>query len=309
MRVRSSHSRKVARRIRILIISLILVLVGWTMPKLTATISAFFLYPVHVAHEWLEYSSSFVPVLFRDRRDLLAEIQQLEDKLLISGKTDLTINRITEENKRFRSLLGAGKNERIAAGVIARPNQLPYDLLQIDRGSDDGIVVGAPVFIGEEVVVGLIVHTAPSYSFVELFTTSGFRATAFILGPNIVTELEGMGGGIARVKVPQGVSLKERDLVILPSIEPGLFGEIIAVQNEPTQPEQFGYITPHIPISSLHMVSVGTLSQISKSPTEIDETIRQEIKKSLLVSGVWNNGTTTASTTDSVEQPNTTVEE
>jgi len=167
--------------------------------------------------------------------------------------------------------------------------------LQIDRGSNHGIEVGAPVFIGKDIVAGLIVHTAPEYSFAQLVSTPGFEATAFIYGPNVVVTMEGMGGGVARVRVPQGIPLSIGDLVYLPSVEPGVFGRVSFVENRPTQPEQYGYISPDIAVSSLYRVSVGKLSQISRSAVEIDERILELMSKKLLVESV-TVGTTSTST-------------
>jgi hypothetical protein len=187
-----------------------------------------------------------------------------------------------EENNRLRSLLTISTDERIAAAVIARPNELPYDLLQIDRGSDHGIEVGAPVFIGKDIVIGLVVHTAPTYSFVEMVTAPGFESSVFISGPNIVVTMEGRGGGVARVRVPQGIPLAIGDLVNLPSVDPGVFGRISYVENRPTQPEQYGYISPDIPLSGVYQVAVGKQSQIAQSTEIVEERVRSLIEQSLL---------------------------
>jgi len=170
--------------------------------------------------------------------------------------------------------------------VIARPDALPYDFLQIDRGSADGVEVGAPVFVGTDIVIGLVTHTAAQYSFVELFTTPGFEATIFLSGPDVVAKMSGMGGGVARVSLPQGISMQIGNLVHVPSVEPGVFGQIAYVENEPTQPEQFGYVTPQIALNSLYQVSVGRVSQISQSVDEIDARVRSEIESRLVVEGV-----------------------
>jgi hypothetical protein len=168
-------------------------------------------------------------------------------------------------------------------------------LLQIDRGSNHGIEIGAPVFIGRDIVLGLVVHATTKYSFVELITTPDFKATAFISGPDVVVTLEGLGGGVARVLVPQGVPISVGNMVYLPSVEPGVFGRISYVENRPTQPQQYGYITPDIPISGLHKVAVGKLSQISQSTEVIDERITELIRNKLLVPDV-SVGTTSSST-------------
>lgn len=275
------------------------------LPRVMSTMAGFIMYPIHVTNVWLNESSSLVPSFVRDRASLARTIKELENELVTAGRTDITQTRLIEENNRLRSLLGINSEERTAAAVIARPNELPYDLLQIDRGSNHGIEVGAPVFIGKDVMLGLVVHTADEYSFVELITTPEFQATAFISGPDVVVTLEGLGGGVARVLVPQGVPLSVGNIVYLPSVEPGVFGRISFVENRPTQPQQYGYITPDIPISGLHTVAVGKLSQISQSTDVIDERISELIRTKLKVPDVSVGTTSTTSllidSTDEIE--------
>jgi len=260
--------------------------------------------PVHATNQWLEESSSLIPTFVRDRQSLHADIERLENELQIHSRTDMTQQRLLSENNRLRELLGAAKENRIVAGVIARPDTLPYDFLQIDQGSNDGIEVGAPVFVGTDIVIGLVAHTAAQYSFVELFTTPGFEATIFLSGPNVVAKMSGMGGGVARVSLPQGIPIQVGNLVHVPSVEPGVFGSIAYIENEPTQPEQFGYVAPNIALQSLYQVSVGRVSQISQSVEEIDKRVRAEIESQLVVPGVSLEVSTTtldATTSSSVE--------
>lgn len=286
MRVRSKHNSKQIKRVQVVLVSFLVIGLLMLMPRIISAVSSVVMYPFHATAIWLDESSSLVPVFIRDRTSLEEQIASLENELVIAGKTDLTQQRLLEENNYLRNLLGSGTEVRTAAAVIARPNELPYDFLQIDRGSTHGIEVGAPVFIGRDVVIGLVAYTAAQYSFVELITTPGFEAFAFITGPNVAVTMEGVGGGVARVRVPQGIALTEGSLVYLPSVEPGVFGRISYIENRPTQPEQYGYITPDIAMSGLHTVSVGQLSQISRSVEEIDEQVSKIIKKQLLVEGI-----------------------
>ena len=290
------HSRPNTKRyttLRVFILAVFLIGVGSLMPRIVSSVSATVMFPFHTLHVWLQESSSFLPVFLRDRQSLHDQITYLENELAIASRGGITQQRLIEENKRLRGLLGVADEQRIAAGVIARPDNLPYDLLQIDRGRTHGIEVGAPVFIGQDTVIGLVVHTAERYSFVQLVTTPGFEATAFISGPDVIVSLEGMGAGVARVRVPQGISLTVGDIVHLPSVEPGIFGRIVHIDNQPTQPQQYGYISPDIPISSINIVAVGTLSQRAQSISEIESTVLELMRTALKVDGVSNSSTTT----------------
>lgn len=301
MKVRSRHISKQKRSLRLIVISLLIIAAGMALPSVISGAASIVMMPVHGINAWLEHSSSLVPTFFRTRRALDERIKGLENELAISNRTSLTQDRLWEENNRLRNLLGIAGEERIAAAVIARPGELPYDLLEIDRGSEHGVEIGSPVFLGKDIVIGLVVHTAPKYSFVQLITTPGFETSAFISGPNVVVTMEGMGGGVARVKVPQGVPMRTGDLVYLPSIEPGVFGRISHVEDLPTQPEQYGYISPDIALSSVYQVAVGSQSQIARSAEEVEDRVRLILEKSLLVTDIEMNivaSSSVASTSD-----------
>ena len=214
---------------------------GFLFPWLMTTIATILLYPFHATTLWVKTSEGFLPSYLRSQSELVAEIETLKTELATEVGTQQSIKRLLEENMQLRAMAKAGAAEdRFVARVISRPGTLSYDVLQIDKGSRDGVVIGAPVYTGIDTVVGIVVHVTDSYSFVDLFTSPGFLSTAFIFGPNVFSPIEGMGGGVARVKLPQGVPLATGQLVILPGVSTGIYGEIIGVQNEPTQPEQYG---------------------------------------------------------------------
>lgn len=304
MRVQSRHSSRHKRLLRIALVALVVLIVGLIMPKAFSLVSATVMYPIHVTNVWLEESSSLIPTFFRSRADLQAEIEGLQNELAVAGRIDVTQQRLLEENNRLRHLFGSAEVTRILASIVARPSELPYDVLQVDRGSEHGVEIGAPVFVGSDVVVGLVVHVAPQYSFVELFTTPGFEATAFVSGPNVIATLEGFGGGVARVRVPQGVSMQVGNLVYLPSIEPGVFGRISHIENRPTQPEQYGYITPELPISSMFWVAIGKQSQLAQSTEQIDKEVESIMRKRLV-----NSAVSTAKISSSTQEFATSSEE
>jgi len=280
---------------------------GWFMPTVFSFVGEVVMKPFHATSSWLRESNSLVPTFIRERQSLVQEIEELKTEVEIASRSDVTQRRLLEENNRLRALLGATEENRIAAGVIARPDDLPYDYIQIDQGAEAGIEIGAPVFVGRDIVIGLVVYTAKNYSFVSLFTTPGFEATVFVSGPDVVATMEGVGGGIARVKMPQGIAMNVGNLVHVPSIEPGVFGRISHLENEATQPEQFGYIAPQLGIANIFTVAVGNVSQISRSADELDERIKDELLGSLVVEGiVFDVSSATSSATSTADVATTT---
>ncbi|MEN9920537.1 MAG: rod shape-determining protein MreC [Candidatus Parcubacteria bacterium] len=294
----NSKKTKEKRIARVLFGAGVVLLLGVTIPFLFTLVGRVVMYPIHSTNEWLRTSSSRLPMFLREQDELVDEIKRLENELAVAQSTDLTQQRLFEENMWLRELLSVHERERIAAAVIARPTELPYDLMQIDRGSDDSVQVGATVYVGADNVIGIVTYTAPSYSFVELFTTPGFSATAFISGPNVMTTLEGYGGGIARVSVPQGIPLTVGNLVYVPGIDPGVFGRVAYVENRPTQPEQYGYIVLPKPVTGINYVAVAKDVVAPTAPPTIEERVRELIKSALLVDTKnFTIGTSTPSTT------------
>lgn len=308
---RHSSTKRARRNWLLVLVSVILI--SWLFPWLISGVAAVVLYPFHVTSEWVKTSPGLIPNYLRSRAELVRQIDDLETKLATEAGTQLSIKRLLEENMQLRALAEAGEaDDRMVARVISRPGSLNYDLIQIDKGTDDGVVVGAPVYTGIDTVVGVVVQATASYAFVDLFTSPGFLSTAFIVGPNVFSPIEGMGGGVARVKLPQGVSLETGQVVILPGISSGVYGEIVSVQNAPTQPEQYGYITSPVSISNLLYVSVSKEVAKVRSAVEIEDTVRKEIRNQLRLSTTTISevvANTAASTTILIEEPEETETE
>lgn len=304
MKVRSRHNTKKSKLLRNIIVVVVLCVLALLLPKIITGIGRTLLQPVYAVHTWFRESSATLPSYLRDKKELIDEVDELKNKLAVAAATDVTQQRLYEENIWLRELLGAEPDSRIAAAVIARPNQLPYDFMQIDQGSSDGVVLGAPVYVGADNVIGVIAHTADSFSFVELFTTPGFEATAFISGADIVATVEGYGSGVARVRVPQGIALTIGSVVHVPSIQPGVFGRIAYIENKPTQPEQFGYITLAKPINSIHYVAVGREPLAPQTPQTVTseiEAIVAALKLESMNTVILEGGSPTSTATSTEE--------
>ncbi len=210
-------------------------LLSWIFPWFITNLCSAVVYPFNAVSGWMRTSDSFIPEYLRSKNELLSEIDQLKAQIATENSTRNTVNRLLDENMRLRGMTNSGlPSDRLTARVTARPTKLAYDLLQIDRGSDDGVKVGSPVYTGVDTIIGVVVHTSPRSAFVDLMTSPGFESSAYIIGPNVFAPLEGIGGGVARVRLPQGIDIKPDQLVILPSVSGGVFGQIVSVENLPT---------------------------------------------------------------------------
>ena len=299
---RTSQNKKIKT---ILIVSVICMSLLFFIPKIVLITASAFVTPVNAVKSWLLESKDSFPQFVRDRNALAKEIENLRAELASERSTHFTERALRKENERLRNLLHDTDEERILAGIIGRPNMLPYDVLLIDKGEKDGIKRGAPVFINKDTVIGIVKEVTPHSAFVELVTTDGFQTTVFIIGPDIYTNAVGIGGGQLQVSVPQGIELKEGDLVILPSAAPGIFGQVSVVQSEPSLPEQYGYVSPDIPIASLRFVTISmrpletvSFQDAQKVVSEAIDVFTIDVPDDVLVG---TKGTSTATSTDESE--------
>ena len=305
-RVSSRRSSPNKKRIGVVVIvGGILILLLWFVPFVLGFFASLIITPIQATQSWLAESTSNLPHYFRDRGALIAENTKLQEELALRGGVEHSNSLLSEENEELRSLLGDNTEERIMAGVIGRPNRLPYDVLVIDQGSLDGIVVNAPVFVGSSRVIGHVVSTFPNSAVVELVTSPRFVSSVYIVGPDIYTNATGMGGGQLRVGVPQGIELAVGNQVILPSVESGLFGTINHVESSPTGPEQYGFVSTDIPLQSLHFVSVSKTAMRQVSFEEAQQHVENSLKTLFQVPVpegilVVTNSTSTATTTEEV---------
>lgn len=277
-------SRRISKRANMLPLLAVggaLVLLMVTLPWLFSRLSALMMTPVVRFESWLSESSATVPSYFRDRNELLGDIEDLQRELESDRASKGSVQLLQSENADLRALLGTTDEERIAAGVIGRPTALPYDVLVIDQGSKQGVTENAPVYSGSNTVIGFVAAVYSDTSVVTLVTTPGFTSTVYIYGPDIYTTAEGLGGGMLRVRVPQGILLSEGDLVILPSLGSGIYGTVSVVESIATEPEQYGYVSTETPISSLRFVSVGIQPLASLSFEEAKEVV-DNVRRNLL---------------------------
>lgn len=272
------HSQTNLDRIRVLrtttIVVSVLVIAFFATPFLRP-VSVAFITPILSGQTVLQRSLSWLPSIWQEKAELQDIITTLQQKLLKTPDTQAELRRLQEENSRLRQILHIPDQKKVAASVIGRPPSLPFDMIIIDQGSDAGIELHAPVYSNDSEVIGITTQVTDRSAHTTLFTSPGFTTPVFLPHSNILTTIEGLGGGVARVTVPQNIPLSFGDVVVLPSIHPGTIGTISTIEQEATNPQQYGYIVPTTPTQSLWHVAVGTPQQIGTSTERIELHIQE----------------------------------
>lgn len=255
--------------------------------------------------DWLFRSTGSIPDYFRDRASLTSRIEELESQVAGQSGSALVIQNLLEENSTLRSQLGLASSSRTLGRVIAYPPQVPFDALQLDIGKNDGVVPGAIVYAHNDVAVGLIVESFEETSLVQLNTSPGVISTVFIVGPDIYTNAIGVGGGVMRVEVPQGIFLEVGNLVVVPALGEGIFGAIESITSVPTEPVQYAFVTTGTPMRSIRTVSVGQALPEVVPFADVEATIREVLLRQRTVPVPENYliASTTATTTATTTEP------
>lgn len=309
----SRRTSQIKKRIGIaILVGVVLLVLIWVTPRALGAIASLIFTPIQSAKLWLSESTSNLPTYLRDRNELIEENLSLKEELALDGGNDRSIHLLKKENEELRALLGEESEQRLLAAIIGRPNALPYDVLVIDRGANEGVVKDAPVYIGDNRVIGLVTKVFAESAVIELVTTPGFVTSVFVVGPDIYTNAVGVGGGQLRVGVPQGINLNVGDPVILPAVKSGVYGEINHIDSLPTQPEQYGYVSTDIPIQSLRYVAVGSVPVRSISFEEAETIVAEgltELFKVPVPEGVLISTQHSSSTASTSAEQATTSEE
>lgn len=233
-------------------------LIGVLLPHTASVVASYVLQPVLTLERWVRESESALPTYVRSRAALQAELAALQQQLgLQEGDTEV-VAALQAENAVLRDQLEYATTTLMSARVLQQPPLVPYDRLVLNRGARDGIVLDAPVFAGELVLIGRVVQVTARQSMVTLLSNPGVKSTVYIFGPDIYTTAVGQGGGIVRVGVPQGVPLAVGDPVSVPAAGLGILGTITQIETEATRPEQYGFVPLPVPLQSLQYVQVGT---------------------------------------------------
>ena len=307
MKASSRRTSNKGKQLRIIALGALGIFVLLTAPWMAHQLAALVVTPVVKTVHWFETSTASLPQYLRNRGELLQEITDLQNEISTMRADRYAVNRLEQENKELRQLLNDVGDNRVVAGVIGRPPELPYDVLLLDRGSDAGLVAGAPVYMGNQTVIGVVRSVTPTTAIVDLVTSPSFESLVYIMGVNIYANAVGTGSGYMVVGVPQGVPVAVDDMVIMPSVSPGVYGTITHIEAEPTRAQQLAYVTTDTTLNSLRLVTVATEPIAVPSVENIKGTVDSALQTQLNFEiDRLPNATTTATSTASTTVPDVT---
>ncbi|MGH7175315.1 MAG: rod shape-determining protein MreC [Minisyncoccia bacterium] len=189
--------------------------------------------------------------LANENDSLATQNQQLgEENALLSAKiADLT------------TLIGAVPQPAlgIAAGVIARPPESPYDTLVVGAGSDSGVVVGDAVYSAGGIPLGVVENVSSGYARVALLSAGGMRSDAWLGNAHEPLTLVGQGGGALSAQVPRSASTTTGEEIYVGGPGSLPIGSVASAGGDPSAPFLTLYIKGSVNPAALTYVLIRSV--------------------------------------------------
>jgi len=177
--------------------------------------------------------------LLRSKRSLAEENALLKERIA-SMEAEFSSRSVGE-------FLSFARTGGITASVVVRPPQSPYDIILVDKGSNDGVINGAKVSMPEGPELGRVVEVFPNQSRVRLWTSSGQKLEAILERFEVPVLLEGMGGGNFLMRIPRETEVMVGDRILSAGTDGGLLAVVGDVELKPT--DSFKEVLAKSPIS------------------------------------------------------------
>lgn len=201
----------------------------------------------------------------KTKAELEKENKKLERRLndIIMGNAKCLL--IKEENARLEKELNfdVTRNEKIiTAKVIGKDINTPGSLLLINKGSKQGVVIGATA-ASEGIVVGSVIKTTDQIAWVRLFSHQESKVAASIVGKKgAVGVLKGgIETGLVMELIPQNIKIEENDVVASSSLDETIIPDLIIGKVSGIQLNEDGlfqeiYVRPFVDYRTIREMSI-----------------------------------------------------
>jgi len=186
-----------------------------------------------------------------ENRELNERIKNLESIIFIE-------NEHLSENKQLKAIVGRqveGK-KMLLATILVRPAQTPYDVLIIDVGEKNEVLIDQKVFIDGNIILGEIIEVGKRISKVRLYSSWGTEIPIIIGERDIAAIARGRGGANFILELPRDATVEVGDSVLVPGINLSILGVVGVIEKDPEQAKQKIYFRSPINVNSRRWVEI-----------------------------------------------------
>jgi rod shape-determining protein MreC len=166
---------------------------------------------------------------WKEKEDLQREVNGLIERLQRNESSFARLDALEKENQELKNALSwreLQKENYIVGKISGKPFNLPNTFAIVNRGTKDGVKIGFPIIINEDILIGKVIETKEDTSIVRLITDNNS-----IFSARLSNGTEPIGKVVGRL----GLSLL---LDTVPSTEELLTGDIVVTSGfDPLVPE------------------------------------------------------------------------
>jgi len=257
LRDKLEKRKKIYRWGILAVLALILIFLRAPISHALARAAQIIFRPILSAGSGVGESAQSFGALFRSKKTLWAENEDLKMKIGDLEARLFNYNALQDENNKLKEILNRSGGKKLVLGaILAKPNRSLYDTVLIDAGANDALAEGDLVLAYGDIPVGRIAEVYPDTAKVSLFSSPGERTEVLVSGRDIFMMLVGRGGGNFEMTLPRELALEPGTEVVLPGYQPRALAKIETILSDPRDPDQKALLTSPVNIQELKFVEV-----------------------------------------------------
>lgn len=213
--------------------------------------------PLWKAGDFVDNAAVPLTSYFSSKSSLSSQNKELQTQIdaMVAKLADRDYLR--DENLRLKNTFGRSiSNKRIFAVVLSKPGQAPYDVLVIDVGKDQNVIVGQKVLF-ENVLIGEISEVLEHSSKVVLYSSSEHTFPVFVGEKGLEAQVVGRGGGNYEIKMPRNSGTAIGEIIYVPHIEPRILGTVEKIESGPKDAFELLLFKSPVNFNTLRFVEIS----------------------------------------------------
>lgn len=183
--------------------------------------------PIWATSSFISSPFSNIIGYFSSKNNLIAKNLALDEELTSLRLKEADYDVLLKENQNLKDELGRRSNsQKILSAVLSKPPRSPYDTLLLDVGSSEGVTAGSKVYVGENILVGLVTNITVHTSLVNLFSSGGQKQEAVLSRTGASFTLEGKGGQNFQLEVPKDTDILWGDAFVYPGVSQSVLANV-----------------------------------------------------------------------------------